>query len=332
MPEAFPRVAVVVVSYNGTEVTLEALASLARMDYPAFDLVLVDNGSTDGVGETVASAFPRVEQIRLEVNEGSSAGYASGLAWGVELGYDYVLLLNNDIEVEPSMLREMVRLAESDPGIGCVGPKACYFERRDHLWSAGGKLRFRNAITHERGYGEPDRGQFDRDEEVDYVNGCAILIRRAAAQAAGAWDPVFHICVDDADFCTRVRRAGLRCAFASRAVLYHRVAFSVGPYGPARNFQFGRSTAIYVRRYARPWQWASYLAFTAAAFVAAYLRELPRGRQAAVVAKLKGLWAGLRMELPPSPAPVHREGGCKTSGGGLNTGTAPSRELPAGGG
>jgi GT2 family glycosyltransferase len=134
---------------------------------------------------------------------------------------------------------------------------------------------------------------------VDYVNGCAILIRRAAAEAAGMWDDVFYICVDDADFCTRVKRQGFRCLYAHRAVLYHMVAYTTGGYSAGRNFQFGRSGAIYVRRYASPWEWLSYLAFNAAALPVAWLRELRKGNQAAVVAKLKGIREGLKAKIPP---------------------------------
>jgi GT2 family glycosyltransferase len=301
MPANPPRVAAVVVNYNGKEVTLQAVESLRRMDYPNFDLVVLDNASTDGSPEALAQAHPDLRQLRLETNRGSSSGYAAGFRWAFENGYDYVLLLNNDIEVEPGMLAELIEVAESDSKIGAVGPK-CYFHGdRERLWSAGGILRFRESITRERGYGEIDQGQYDRDEDVDYVNGCAILIRRAAAEAAGMWDDVFYICVDDADFCTRLKRRGFRCLYAHRAVLYHMVAFTTGGYSPGRNFQFGRSGAIYVRRYANPLQWLSYLAFNAAAFPLAWLRERRRGNQAAVTAKLKGMRAGLRAEIPPPP-------------------------------
>lgn len=300
-PGALPKVAAVVVNYNGKEITLQAVASLRRMTYPNFDLVVLDNASTDGSPEAVTAAYPDLRQVRVEVNRGSASGYARGFEWAFANGYDYVLLLNNDIEVEPEMLAELVRLAESAPDVGCVGPK-CYFHGdRSRLWSAGGILRFRESITRERGYGETDRGQFEADAEVDYVNGCAILIRRAAAEAAGTWDDLYSICVDDADFCTRVKRHGFRCLYAHKAVLYHMVAFTTGGYSAGRNFQFGRSGAIYVRRYASPWQWLTYLAWNAAALAFAWLRERRRGNQAAVAAKLQGIRAGMRAEIPPPP-------------------------------
>jgi GT2 family glycosyltransferase len=328
MPSSLPRVAAVVVNYNGKEITLQAVESLRRMTYANFDLVVLDNASTDDSPEAIAAAYPDLRQVRVEVNRGSSSGYAHGFRWAFENGYDYVLLLNNDIEVEPDLLTELVKTAESAPDVGCVGPK-CYFHGdRQRLWSAGGILRFRESITRERGYGEIDRGQYDRDAEVDYVNGCAILIRRAAAEAAGMWDDVFYICVDDADFCTRVKRQGFRCLYAHRAVLYHMVAYTTGGYSPGRNFQFGRSGAIYARRYAKPWQWLSYFAFNAAALAVAWLRELRKGNQAAVAAKLKGIREGLRAEIPPPP-PLTPPASASPAATGDTSATAPDAPASA---
>ena len=298
---ALPRVAAVVVNFDGKAVTLDAVASLRRMRYPRFDLVVLDNGSRDGSVEALAAAFPDLRQLRLPENRGSASGYAAGFRWAFANGYDYALLLNNDVEVEPDMLDELVAAAERDPHAGAVGPKCYFHSDRMRLWSAGGVLRWREAVTRERGYGELDSGQFDEEARVDYVNGCAILVRRAAAEAAGGWDPLYFICVDDADFCTRLAGAGWRCLYAPRAVLYHRVAWTTGGYTPFRNFQLGRSSALYVRRYANRLQKARFWAFALAALVVGYLRELPRRNQAAAVAKLRGALAGWREPLAPPP-------------------------------
>lgn len=299
-----PRVACVVLNYNGREVTLQALASLARMTYPRFDLVVVDNGSTDGSAAAVAAAFPAIEQVRCEENLGPAGGVNLGLGWALARDHDYALVLNNDIEVAPDFLGELVAAAEADPGIGCVGPKAYYHGDPKRIWSAGGKIRFREAVTAEAGEGEIDRGQWDRDREVAYVNGCAMLIRRAALEAAGLWDPTFFLGVEDADFCMRVRRAGFCCAYAHRARLWHMVSHNLGYYRPPRTFNTGRNTALFARRYAGPWQWLTVVAFFAASLPVAFVRELVRGNQKAVVAKLRGFVAGLHAPLPPPPPPL----------------------------
>ncbi len=308
-----PRVAAIVLNYNGRDVTLEALASLGRMDYPACDLVVVDNGSTDGSFQAIAEAFPDVVQIRTEENLGPAGGCNLGMRWAAARGYDYLLVLNNDIEVAPSLLAEMVRVAEGSPEIGLVGPMGYYYWDRQRIWSAGGRIVFREAVTKERGQGELDRGQYDRDEELDYVNGCAMLVKRRVIEAVGLWDPIFHLSVEDADFCMRARAAGFRCWFAHRAKLWHMVSTSTGGYRAPKTYQTARSTAIFVRRYADPRRRLASFAWSAAALGAAFVRELARGNQAAVLAKVRGFADGyLRtpMTEPPrlgEPAPAAAE-------------------------
>ena len=298
-----PRVAAIVLNYNGREVTLQALASLSAMDYPAFDLLVVDNGSTDGSYEAIEAAFPDVFQVRTEQNLGPAGGCNLGIRRALERGYDYLLILNNDIEVAPDLLSEMLAVAERDPAIGAVGPKAYYHapEDRDRIWSAGGKLRFRESVTRERGEGERDRGQYDRDQEVDYINGCAMLVRRECFERAGLWDPIFHLAVEDADFCMRLKRLGYTCWYAHRARLWHMVAYATGVYKPGKTFNTGRSTAIFVRRYGTAWQKLQSRLWLLAAIPIAFLRELPRGNQAAALAKLRGYREGWRVELTEPP-------------------------------
>jgi len=299
-----PRVVALVLSYQGREVTLEALPSLTAQDYSSVDVVVVDNGSTDGTREAVESAYPDVRVLRRETNEGPAAGVNHGLSWAWDAGYDYLLVLNNDIEAGPEMVSELVAAAEADPTVGVVGPKTYYYWEREKIWSAGGILRYRESVTTERGEGEVDCGQYDQDQEVSYVNGCAMLIRRATLEVAGLWDPVYFLSVEDADFCRRVQAAGYRCWYAHRATLWHRVSSATGGYSPGRTFHTGRSTAIYLRRWASTWErWQSY-AFVAATLPIAFLRELPRRNQGAVVAKAKGFWEGLRVELPSPPEPL----------------------------
>jgi GT2 family glycosyltransferase len=297
-----PRVAVIVLNYNGKDVTLETLASLVELDYPSYDVVVVDNGSTDGSFDTVAAAYPSVIQLRVEDNQGISYGLNHGIAYALEREYAYFLVCNNDIEVAPDALAHMVRAMEADATLGCVGPKTFYHGDRTRLWSTGGILRFQESVTRERGMNELDHGQYDQDGEVDYVNGCAMLKRREAVEAAGLWDPTYYLGIEDADWCMRMKQHGYRCYYVHQALVWHMVSASIGVYKPGRTFHTGRSQAIFVRKYARPWQWLSFLAFYAASVPVAYVREWVKERnQAAALAKLRGVMKGLRVPLAAPP-------------------------------
>lgn len=298
-----PTVLAIVLNYDGREMTLATVASLLGLDYPGLEILVVDNGSSDGSDAAVGEAFPTVRRLRTAVNLGISGGLNLGFRVGLAEGWDYLMPMNNDVEVAPDLLRELVSAAEADGSIGCAGPKCFYFfGDRNRLWSTGGKLRFRESVTRERGMGELDHGQYDSDGEVDYVNGALMLIRREAMLATGLWDPVYHVSVEDADWCVRMKQAGFRCWYVHRARLWHMVSPTTGGYTAGRTFRTGRSTAIFVRKYAGGWGWAGFLFWTAVAIPAALMRELPRGNTAAVAAKVRGVLAGLRAELPGLPS------------------------------
>ncbi len=298
-----PSVAGLVLNYNGRDVTLQSLESLVASTYPNLDLVVIDNGSTDDSFEVIRERYPEVTQIRVEENRGISWGINHGLRWALAEGYDYVLIMNNDIEVDPAMVSELVASAEADPEIGCVGPRSYYYFDRERLWSVGGTLRWRESVTRERGDGEIDRGQYDEDVDVHYVNGCAMLVRRAALEQTGLWDPVYYLGVEDADWCVRMKQHGFRCRYAHKARLWHMISHSIGVYKPTRTFHTGRSSAIFLRKYAGTGQWVSALLWLAAAIPVAWLRELPRGNQRAAWEKWRGFREGLGVPLPEIPEP-----------------------------
>lgn len=297
-----PKVACIVLSYNGKALLLQTLASLFKLDYPNYRVIVVDNGSSDGTWEELEASWPQVTRLKVEENRGISVGLNLGIRHALAAGDDYLLLLNNDIEVDPGLVRELVAVAESDPTIGAVGPKAYYFADRNRLWSAGGQLHFRQSITDERGNLELDHGQYDRTEEVDYVNGCAMLVPRRVQLDVGLWDGSFHVSVEDADWCMRAKKKGWRCFYAHRAVLWHMVSPTTGGYKSGRTFQTGRSTMLFVRKHANPAQWLSFLFFFLLAIPAAWLRERRSGNQAAAIAKLRGAWAGFKSPLWPAAA------------------------------
>ncbi|MEM7349670.1 MAG: glycosyltransferase family 2 protein [Acidobacteriota bacterium] len=296
-----PSVAAIVLNYNGKDITLQAIDSLVKMTYSNFAVLHVDNGSSDGSKEAIDEAFPQVETLRVADNIGPAGGLNLGMRAALDAGHDYLLFLNNDIEAHPEMLTELVRAAEVSEDIACVGPKTYYFWDRERIWSAGGILRFRQSATRERGMGEMDRGQFDREEEVDYISGSALLVRRKPLEEAGYWDPQFQLAGEDADLCMRIKQKGYRCIYAPTAVLWHMVAYTAGDYVAKRTYGTGRSAALFVRRYGGFLDHIGFFLAMGAALPVAFVRELFKGNQAAVIAKAKGVIAGLREPLGPPP-------------------------------
>lgn len=219
-----PRVAIIVLTYNGLADTLACLASLERLDYPRErrHIVVVDNASQDGTPATVREAYPHVTVIENQANLGFAAGNNVGLRYALAQNYDYALLLNNDTEAAPDMLANLVSVAEDDPRIGAVGPIIYYHAAPTRVWSAGGRIDWRRGISRMEGEVE-DQGQFTAIREVDFVTGCAMLLRRAALERVGLFDERFFMYFEETEWCVRARRAGFRILFAPQAKLWHKI-------------------------------------------------------------------------------------------------------------
>ena len=217
-----PRVGIVILNWNQPTDTLACLESLRRLEYPSFEVVIVDNGSSDGSPERIAEQFPQHLLIRNQSNLGFAAGNNVGIRDLVRRGVDYVLLLNNDTEVSPDMLRLLVDTAESDPRIGVVGPKIYYYDQAKTIWSAGGAVNRLGHSWHLRA-DELDDGSPEKLLDVGYVTGCAILVKSSVIQAIGVLDERFFIYFEETEWCSRARNAGFRVVYEPRAHMWHKI-------------------------------------------------------------------------------------------------------------
>ncbi|MFC1466091.1 MAG: glycosyltransferase family 2 protein [Candidatus Brachytrichaceae bacterium NZ_4S206] len=218
-----PSVLIIVLCYNGVELTLACLASLSKLDYAQADVLVVDNASSDGTPAQVRERFPKVKVIQTGSNLGYAEGNNVGLRYALEHDYDYALLLNNDTEVAPDFVTELVRACEADCTIGVAGPKMYYFAPKDRLYSIGGEVDWRRGTTRMIGLDEPDEGQFDRSREVDFVSGCALLARVEAIRQAGLLDPRFFMYYEETEWCVRIRRAGWRIIYVPSSIIWHKI-------------------------------------------------------------------------------------------------------------
>jgi hypothetical protein len=296
-------IAVVLVNWNGVDDTLATLASLdgAKAGLDVRPLV-VDNGSTDDSVARLAAERPDVEVLETGRNLGFAGGNLAGIRHVLaDPAVGWVLLLNTDVEVAPDFLPPLVD-ACLDPAVGAAGPKIFYFEPRDVLWAAGGRLRIRETVTEEWGRGEPDGPRWNEPRDVTYLTTCCLLIPRDVLARVGPLDPVYFINVDDADWCRRALDAGYRLRYEPESVLWHKVAASTaGSYTPFKTFHTGRSNAVWIRRHGGALALLGFVAANLAALAAAWLREAPKGNAKAVWSKARGVWAGLTDELAPPP-------------------------------
>lgn len=287
-----PLVYVIIPNWNCRDETLACVESLLQMDYPDFRIVVVDNGSTDDSVQAVARQFPGVEQVVNERNLGFAAGANVGIRHALARGADFVFVVNNDTFIAPEALGLMVAAALPQD-VGLVAPKIYYAGDPQRIWSLGAwRHRLTLEITGCR------RGQLDADPdgepfEVDFVTGCAMLIRRECLEQVGLFDERFFMYYEDSDYCLRVRSAGYRVLMVPRAKMWHKVATSSGGSdSPMERYHMARSSVLFFRKHVHGWRWlivGPYRAGSAAKWV---MRLALRRRWVSVRAYLRGLGDG----------------------------------------
>jgi GT2 family glycosyltransferase len=218
-----PSVAAIVLNYRRPDDTLECLASLGRDVYPDRTSILLDFGSGESELAAILQSFPWVQVISLPENRGYAGNNNVGIRAAMERGVEWILLLNEDTVLDPHCLSRLVETGESDIRNGILGPLVCRDDQPHLIQSAGGVLSRRWESVH-LARNEADRGQFPQPHEVDFVTGCAILLRRQVVERIGLLDERFFLYWEETDLCLRARRAGWRIVNVPRAKVRHKGA------------------------------------------------------------------------------------------------------------
>lgn len=224
LPKNAPAVVAVVLNWNGFADTQKCVASLQQIDYANFEIVIVDNGSTDGSAEKLRQAFPHLKIIRLQKNLGYAAGNNAGIKFALAQGAAYILVINNDVVAEKDFLSPMVELAERMPEIGVVTCKVCYLSNPKQIYAAGGTFSrwLCTGINDlQWQFDDPERNIKDREREISFAPGCLMLIRSVVFERAGLLDERFFLYVEDLEFSRRVGNH-FRMIYTPRGKVYHK--------------------------------------------------------------------------------------------------------------
>jgi GT2 family glycosyltransferase/SAM-dependent methyltransferase len=226
-----PLVSVIIPHQAGREILLRCLETLhADSSRPPSEVIVVDNGSSDGSVEAAAERFPGIRVLRLPENQ----GYAGGCNRGIEVSRgEYVLLLNDDTELEPGCLKALLEAASRDPAVGACQPKIRSLLEPSHFeysGAAGGLMDvYGYPFSRGRlmGHVEEDRGQYDDPADVFWASGVCMLIRRSVLEETGAFDEVFFAYMEEIDLSWRIQLGGYRVIYVPAAVVYHIGGYSL---------------------------------------------------------------------------------------------------------
>lgn len=284
-------ISVVVPNWNGAAYLPGCLDSLRAQSYQRFEVLVVDDASTDGSGRMVTERYPEFRSLFLPSNRGFARAVNEGIR---NCGGDLIALLNNDAEADPDWLSELARAAGAHPEAGFFASKILLFDRRDVFHSAG-DFYGTDGVPGNRGVWQRDEGQFDREEYLLAACGAASAWRRSLLDDVGLLDESLFMYCEDVDLSLRAQMGGHRCLYVPSARVYHRLSATGG--GKLASYYVGRNFIAVaaknlppsvVRRY---WREMIRTQFAFAVHSIKHLRE-PSAR-----ARLRGQMAGL-LDIP----------------------------------
>ena len=279
------KVFAVILHYKGKEFTRQCLLSLNKVKTKDFSLktVAVDNNSPEPIDDLKEKFFNEVF-IKNKKNLGFAEGNNVGIRYALKQGADYVILLNNDTQVSPEIIIQLIKAGEDDGQVGILGPKIYFspgfefhkerYEKSDRgkvIWYAGGIIDWRNVLASHRGVDEVDKGQYDKKIETDFISGCAMFVKREVFDKIGLLDKKYFLYLEDNDFCQRAKREGFKLVYVPKAKVWHANAGSSAVGGSLHDYYLARNRMLFGMRYAPSW--------TKMALIRESLRLLLAGRK-----------------------------------------------------
>jgi len=222
------KLAIVIINWNSFDLTSDTLVSLSSTSYKNYDIIVVDNFSTDNSAAQLEKDFPSIILLKSDENKGFTGGNNLGFDYAINEGYEYVMMLNNDVAVEPDFLEPLVVKLDMDEKIGGVQPLIYFYHDRELIWNAGSRYNAIFGIPYILGYYRKDKGQLQRKKQksIDWITGCAFMIRTEVLKKVGVLKQDFFIYYEDVDLSFRIKEAGYALAYEASSVVYHKTGMS----------------------------------------------------------------------------------------------------------
>lgn len=234
-----PSVSVIIVNWNGGDYLKKCIDSLETQTFRNFELILVDNGSTDNSAIDIKQHYNGfVNLIRNKNNMGFCGGNNAGIR---QAKGEFIALLNMDATVEPDWLKMLVQSAERNPGAGMWACKVVLNSNSSRFDSAGGLMFYPDGVCRNRGWQEKDIGQYEREEETLAPHGCAAMYRREMLEEIGLFDDNYFAYLEDLDLGLRGQFAGWKCIYVPKAVVHHERSVALGNHSKTKAFLVERN-------------------------------------------------------------------------------------------
>ena len=241
-----PLVSIITINYNTPAITGALLQSLSLLHYPNWEVIVIDNASPQYSSACLKKEYPFIQHYSSPVNIGFAGGNNIGLHFAKG---KYVFLLNNDTEVTPGLITELVAHLQQHPACGIACPKIKYYSMPDTIQYAGAVgLHPLTSRSYDIGYLQKDKGQFNDVRPTNLPNGAAMMIPRKALKKVGLMSELFFLYYEELDWAARFKHAGYQVHYVGTAEVYHKESVSTGKNSAFKTYYLFRNRLLYIRR------------------------------------------------------------------------------------
>ncbi len=264
------HVGIVVLNYNNSSDTVECIDSILRNNYSNYDLIIVDNNSTDksvsritewiklnsydfnlvhdGDSDGLNSESKKITVIKSGRNGGYGYGNNIGIKYALKNGADYVLVLNNDTVVDRNFLQPLVNKCNGDNSVGIVSGKINYYNNPEIIWSNGGTFDPDSGKIVHLNIGERDKGQ-KPTKEITFLSGCMWFIPKEVFEKVGFIDERFFMYMEDVDFCIRVTNANFKLFVVDESKILHKAGSTSGEFSKFSVYWRSKNYVLLLRKH-----------------------------------------------------------------------------------
>ncbi len=281
------KITIVIPNWNGHKDTLECLDSLQRLTYTNYEIVVIDNGSTDGSAAIIRESNPEVMIVELQENTGFTGACNEGIKYAIEAGAEYVFLLNNDTVLnDDDLLEKMSEYLENNLDVGMLAPVTLYHET-NKIWFSGGELERNTGILKLWDQGE----EYIKHDAVNctFLVGCALFLKTDLIQKIGGFYWPYFLTSEESELCVNIMDRGYKLAILRNVSLFHKVSRSMGEQSPLLTYFLYRNKLLFAKR-----NRINFTVFDLCKilkyYVKGFLSSIKRGNFRAAMSVVLGVW------------------------------------------